>query len=62
MSFILTCGHEVDNFEDRHEVCCKEYTREGNKALAYKVVCKQCYWGTDSFNTEEEAMEWLLNP
>lgn len=63
MTIVLSCGHTVEDFCDEHIVSVKEFSREWNRAVAYKSVCKQCYTMYKNEDailyTEEAEMEWL---
>lgn len=49
MTHIASCGHVLiddpdDDFEnDGVQACVKEYTRLGDKCVAYKTLCSECY-------------------
>jgi len=64
MSIYWSCGCKAKEGEDGYEVSIKEYTRENTKAVAYKVVCKDCYEYYDKtgilLKSEEEEMIYLL--
>ena len=60
---VLSCGHEVDDFDHVHDVMYKSTDRTGEKAISYAVVCGSC---EDShrqqgylFENEEQAWEWM---
>jgi len=60
---VLSCGHEVADFNHTYRIMCKSSDSEGGKAIEYSIVCGPC---EDScrqagflFDTEAEATEWL---
>jgi hypothetical protein len=62
-NIVLSCGHEVDDFYHAHNVMTKATDREGNKAVAYMIVCGPC---EDQYRQRGEifdnwyvAEEWL---
>lgn len=60
---ILSCGHEIDDFDHSFSVMTKYTDRRGEKALNYSMVCGPCEdryrrFG-DLFDTEQQAEEWL---
>jgi hypothetical protein len=61
----LSCGHQEDEELEYggYPVSVKEYTRENTKAVAYKVICKDCYEYSDKvgilLKSEEEEMTYL---
>ena len=61
----LTCWHEVNHLDEAYEVIMKGSTRKLDKAIDYKLVCKECfdYYKKHKmlFNSEKQAMEWLEN-
>lgn len=62
---VLTCGHEIDSFDDDHyEVMIKGYTREWNKCVEYRTVCSDCYDDYKTHNlileNEELAHAWIM--
>jgi hypothetical protein len=62
----LSCGHQEDEELEYggYHVSVKEYTKENTKAVAYKVVCKDCYEYYDKvkilLKSVEEEMIYLL--
>ena len=60
---ILSCGHEVFDFDHAYDIMVKETSRKGEKAIGYMTVCGPCldqYQEVDHvFDTEEQANEWL---
>lgn len=60
---ILSCGHEVDDFEHAYNVITKSTDRQGDKALMYSTVCGPCEdkfrQHGQLFDTESEAMSWV---
>lgn len=60
---VLSCGHEVADFDHTFAVMVKATDREGEKAIGYMVVCGPCEDGYRQvghiFDTEEQAQEWL---
>ena len=60
---ILSCGHEVFDFDHAYDIMVKATSREGEKAIAYMMVCGPCedeYRQVGHiFDTEEQAQEWL---
>jgi hypothetical protein len=64
-NIILSCGHEVDDFEHSFQVYVKSYNREGDRAISYMTVCGVCeddYRKRGQlFDSEEQAFEWLKN-
>ena len=68
MSFWLSCGHREDDMDKHYNVITKssDCDEDGfKKALAYSVVCKKCkeFYKKENalFDTEEEAMKWLMS-
>jgi hypothetical protein len=61
----LTCFHEVEELDQSYGIYTKDLDREGNKAIGYRSVCKECkemYNRNNlSFVTEDEAYDWLLD-
>jgi hypothetical protein len=61
---ILSCGHEVDDFDDGYEVMVKATDRRGEKAISYMVVCGACEdryrQSGDLFDHENAADAWLM--
>ena len=63
MTTIASCGHEVESPYHTWNYSVKEYTREGNRAIAYMSLCKDCFdylekEGEILYNIDEEN-EWL---
>jgi hypothetical protein len=60
---ILSCGHEVSNFNKSFNVLTKATSREGEKAISYSCVCGSCEdiyrQNGQLFDTEVKAYEWL---
>jgi len=60
---VLSCGHEVDDFDHSYEVMTKATDREGNKAIAHMLVCGPCEdryrQHGELFDSEEDADAWL---
>lgn len=60
---ILSCGHEVDDFDHSHDVIVKTSDRAGGKALGYMVVCGPCEdryrQHGELFDSEEQGYDWL---
>lgn len=60
---ILSCGHEVGDFEHSHTVMIKETNDYGGKAIGYMMICGACedkYRQAGAiFDNEETAFEWL---
>ena len=60
---ILSCGHEVDDFEHSHTVMIKETNDYGGKAIGHMMICNVCenkYRQVGAiFDNEETAFEWL---
>lgn len=60
---ILSCGHEVDDFDHAHNIIVRATGRSGEKALAYLIVCGSCEDGYrqqgDIFDDESAAEQWL---
>jgi hypothetical protein len=68
MSIHASCGHQVQEIEDCHEVATKEWTinEEGwCKAIGYKSLCEDCYENYKKHDailyTEAEEFDWLKN-
>ena len=40
---IASCGHEVEHISHLRDCTVAAYTREGNRALEYTSLCKECY-------------------
>lgn len=63
MTIILSCGHEVRDFDHTHDVIVKSTDRQGEKALSYMVVCGPCedrYRQEGMlFDAENVAYSWL---
>ncbi len=61
--FVLSCGHEVDDLDHAYNVMTKAVDREGNKAIAYKIVCGPCEdqyrRHGEIFDYQEVAELWL---
>ena len=38
-----TCGHTLQSFDDIVHCSLTDYTREGDRAIAYVSYCKICY-------------------
>jgi hypothetical protein len=43
MSLIFTCGHKGTPDDNGFTISSKAFTRENNKAVDYRTVCRQCY-------------------
>ncbi len=60
---ILSCGHEVDDFNKSFNVLTKATSRDGEKAISYSCVCGACEdmyrQHGEIFDTEAKAYEWL---
>ena len=60
---ILSCGHEVDSFDESHQVVVKSTDRENEKALAFMSVCQSCknryQREGELFETNEQGYQWL---
>ena len=60
---ILSCRHEVDDFDHAYNIMVKSVDRTGEKALGYMTVCGSCEDGYRQhgqiFDTEHDAYEWL---
>ena len=60
---ILSCGHRIDN-EPYYNVHLKSSDEFGNKAIAYKSVCRRCF---DDYNLRNEILDsdkantWLMD-
>lgn len=59
-----TCGHEINGaWLQQGAVCVKEYSREGNKAISYRVLCPDCLANYEKaklvLKTEGEKNRWL---
>ncbi len=61
---ILSCGHEVDDFDHAHNIIIKATDRQGGKALSYMIVCGSCEdrYRQQSyiFDDESAADNWLM--
>ena len=40
---IASCGHKVEDTSDLLHCTVAGYTREGDRALEYTSLCKECY-------------------
>lgn len=62
-NIILSCGHQVDDFDHAYDVIVKSTDRTGEKALSYAVVCGPCEdryrQHGELFDNEDTAYEWL---
>lgn len=63
MTIRASCGHEVEHLSHLWDYSVKEYTAEGNPAIAYVALCKDCFdylaqEGQILYNEDEEN-EWL---
>ena len=60
---VLSCGHEVVDFDHAYDIMVKATSREGEKAIGYMTVCGPCedqYRQVGNiFDTEEQAQQWL---
>jgi len=63
---IATCGHEVELDECTPGNACistKAYDNEGNRAVSYMTVCKDCKSQLRKLgkilDTEQECLEWM---
>ena len=60
---VLSCGHEVSDFEHAYSITVKSVDRAGEKALGYITVCGPCEDGYrqhgNIFDNEEDAYKWL---
>jgi len=60
---ILSCGHEVVDFDHAYDIMIKATSREGQKAIAYMTVCGPCEdryrQQGQIFDTMQDADEWL---
>lgn len=63
---ILSCGHEVSDFDHALAVTVKAVDRCGDKALSYAIVCGACEdqhrQQGSIFDTESAGLEWLAHP
>lgn len=61
---ILSCGHEVDDFDDGYEVMVKATDRRNEKAIAFMVVCAKCVneyrENGELLEHENAANDWLM--
>ncbi len=61
-----TCGHEIelDWAYNGGTVWVKDYTRQGNHAASYRVLCPKCLDQFKKlklvFKTEKQRMRWLF--
>lgn len=62
---ILSCRHEVDDFDHAYNIIIKTTDRSGEKALSYLIVCGSCedmYRQQGAiFDNVIAAEQWLLN-
>ena len=62
---VLSCNHEVYDFDYAHSIITKGTDRYGNFAIKYKTVCSVCkeMHKTEGvlFETQEDAYKWLTN-
>lgn len=60
---ILSCGHEVADFDHAYSVITKATARDGEKALLYSTVCGPCedaYRQRGAlFDSNQDAEIWL---
>jgi len=60
---IATCGHQVDDVDELVNCSLTEYSREGDRAIAYVSYCKMCYEeackGGYVLYDEGEENKWL---
>ena len=60
---ILSCSHEVADFDHAYNIITKATDRGGEKALVYSTVCGPCEDAYRQhgqlFDTESEAISWL---
>ena len=63
MTIRATCGHEVEHISHLWDYSVKEYTAEGNHAISYRALCKDCfdYLAQEGqiLHNEDEENEWL---
>ena len=63
MSIVLSCGHQVDDFNHTYTIMTKSTSREGSKAISHQIVCGACEdqyrQRGEIFDNTELAMEWL---
>jgi hypothetical protein len=59
----LSCGHDVDSFDEVFDIAIKSHDQEGNKAIAYMSVCSECdemYRKNGMIlYTSQQEMDWL---
>ena len=60
---IASCGHKVEDISDLRDCTVAAYTREGNRALEYTSLCKECYdWHQSEgsvLHDEGEENKWV---
>lgn len=59
---VLSCGHQVSDYEHTHDVMVKTTDKSGEKAIAYMIVCGSCedrYRQSGAlFDNESVAYAW----
>jgi len=62
-NIILSCGHQVEDFDHAYNVTIKSSDRAGEKALSFMVVCRHCEeihrTSGNMFESEEAGLQWL---
>jgi hypothetical protein len=61
---IATCGHDVSNEKEQGIMMAfAEYSRMGERAVGYPVVCEKCFQERREWNeylpTKEDEDNWL---
>ena len=63
MTIVLSCGHEVKDFDQSHYVRYKSIDREGNRAVAIALFCDVCEdklrQDNDILDSEDAATHWM---